>query len=52
MSSDAVAVILLGGFVVLAICVDDLAAHRRRRRQRERDTENHQRLLRELKRQP
>lgn len=52
MSTDAIAVILLGGFVVLCIAVDDLAHSRRRRRQQARDTENHRRLMAELKRQP
>lgn len=52
MSSDAIAVILLGGFVVATIAVDDWLRNRERRRLKRHDRESHDRLMGEIRRLP
>lgn len=52
MSSDTIAVVLLAGFVVATIAVDDWLRNRERRRLERHDRESHDRLMRELQRQP
>ena len=52
MSSDAIAVALLAGFVLLTIAIDGYADRRDRRRNRENERRSHHRLMHELRRQP
>ena len=52
MSSDAIAVALLAGFVIVTIAVDGLVDRRDRRRNADAERRAHHRLMHELRRQP